>query len=179
MRGRKPIPTSLHIFRGTYRATRHGKGRAAEPVAPGDLPVEPPEGLTESQAAIWCHVMATAPQGILKAIDLHVLLGFVTAADQHEIALQQLARLEAEGHDPLVVQRNGVAVESAYVTIAHKAHLRLLRAAEQLGFSPSSRPRLAPGQPPEKPDDAWSELAAIFGKKEDVWDKLDEPLTPQ
>src|SRR5215208_2429499 len=98
MRGRKPIPMSLHVLRGTYRAARHDKDRAAEPVAPGDLPIEPPQGLTESQAAIWCHVMATAPRGVLKNIDLHVLLGFVTAADQLETARQQLARLEAEGH---------------------------------------------------------------------------------
>jgi P27 family predicted phage terminase small subunit len=166
------------VLRGTYNPTRHGRDRAGEPVAPGDLPVKPPEGLTESQSAIWRQAMEAAPKGILKLADFHTFLTWVVAADQHEVARCEQARLDAASDQPLVVQRNGALAPSPYVDIMHRAQMRMMKAGEQLGFSPTSRPRLAPGQPQEKPDDEWSELGRIVGRG-NAWGKLAEPLEPQ
>ena len=179
MRGRKPVPTELHRLRGTYHATRHGKGRAGEPRAEGDLPIEPPPELTESQRRIWREAMEAAPKSVLKQADHHTFLAWVVACDQHEIARGEQARLEAAGTEPLVVRRNGALVPSPYLDIMHRSHMRMMRAAEQLGFSPPARPRLAPGQPQDNSvDDGWSELRSIVGGKGSAWDRLDEPLKP-
>jgi P27 family predicted phage terminase small subunit len=177
VKGRKPVPTSLHIVRGTYNATKHGQDRRGEPKPEGVLPAAPPPELTESQAAIWRAGMESAPAGLLTPADYHTYLSWVVACDQHEQARQAQAQLEADGNPPLLMKSGNTLVPSPYVSIMHRTHLRMMKAASELGFSPASRPRVSAGPAPERTDDAWGELKAIVGGN--TWDKLEEPLTPQ
>ena len=76
MRGRRPNPTTLHLLHGTYHTGKHGRDRAGEPVAQGDLYRAPP-GPTPSQRAGWRYAIERAPRGVLKQIDRAMLLVWV------------------------------------------------------------------------------------------------------
>jgi len=55
--GARPKPTALHKAQGTYRARRHGRKRADEPMPLGDL-TEPPPDLTDDQQGVWRYAIA-------------------------------------------------------------------------------------------------------------------------
>jgi hypothetical protein len=148
MRGRPPIPTELHRARGTFREHRHGRGRAGEPVAEGDLHNAPRE-LTPEQKKIWCYAIAHAPAGVLHLIDRDLLLLWVTTRERHAKA-----------------QRLLEATETAEAWVASRCHgilnetTRLLvQLIAQLGFSPAARPRLRVEQKAEiDADSPWNIL---------------------
>ena len=163
MRGRKPVPTALHILRGTFNATRHGKHRAGEPVTAGaDLAPEPPPTLTPAQAELWKHAITHAPKGLIKQVDLSVLIIWVVAADQHERARQAQAGIDARGGDTpfLMTTKGGEVVSSPYLTIINQSGQRMMKAAAELGFIPASRPRLGSGTPEAQPGGGWDRLPA-------------------
>ncbi len=161
MRGRKPLATSLHVLRGTYHATKHGRDRAGEPVAEGEIP-DAPDWMSDSQRQIWADAVDNAPLGVLKACDAGILTVWVIAADQHQVASLQQAKLDAGASLPLMsVDRNGTPLPSPYLGIINKAALVMLKAGSELGFSPSTRPRMvgSPGKAEPSP-----------------WDEIDRPL---
>jgi hypothetical protein len=49
--GQPPKPTSLHRLQGTFNVTEHGRDRADEPIAEGDLDAAPRD-LTREQTII-------------------------------------------------------------------------------------------------------------------------------
>jgi hypothetical protein len=159
MRGRKPKPTILHRLQGTYNATRHGKGRAAEPVAVGELD-EPPINLTAAQEALWRECLANAPAGVVKRIDKKVLAVFVEAADRHDRARECQALLDGDAKLQLLVKGPlGNLVPSPYNDILDKTANTILRAADRLGFCPTARPRIkVDDRPTEAEADPWAPL---------------------
>ena len=169
MRGRKPLPTGLHKVRGTYNATRHGKGRASEPVAEGDLGPAAPDWMTPDQKAGWRHALEHAPAGVLRKIDAGILAVWVIAESQHRAAVVAQARMDSASALPFLVKnKDGLAAASPYVGIINQSALRMLKAASELGFSPASRPRLGgpgdrPGQPPASEASPWDQFTVING----------------
>jgi P27 family predicted phage terminase small subunit len=166
--GPKPTPTALHRLRGSYNPTRHGRDRAGEPEAVGDLSDTAPEWMTPGQRESWAHAMAHAPAGLLKAIDHGVLAVWVEAEDRHRVAMIQQARLDAGSSLPLLTKgRDGQPSPSPYLRIIRQAADTMLRAAGELGFSPAARPRLGGAGP--RPDEAaesdtpWTRLKLIHG----------------
>jgi phage terminase small subunit len=139
MRGRKPKPTALHKLQGTFNATRH-RHRLAEPKPTGDL-AEPPGWMTEEQQEAWHYALAHAPAGLLKLIDRSMLAIWIVAEDRHRIAAIMQAKLDEGSEHPLL---SGGKDESPYVRIGERAALIIMKAAAELGFTPTSRPRLAP-----------------------------------
>ena len=169
MRGRKPIPTDIHKLLGTFREREQGKARAGEPKVENDLPYDPPDTLTPSQAAIWRYAIENAPKGILKAADLSIFLGWVTAFDEHERARMAQAKLDTRGGDLdfLVKKQNGDMMLSPYLRVTDRCALRMAKLAAELGFTPASRPRLASGKEDEEPEDSgWARLRVIEGGRE-------------
>jgi phage terminase small subunit len=178
MPGRKPTPTGLHRLKGTFNPTRHGRDRAGEPVAEGELGgLGAPDWMSATQQELWRHAIAHAPRGILKHIDHGALVSWVLAADRERIAAVTQQRLD-EGKDlPMLVRtgRGNLFGQSPYIGIIHRASLVKLRAAAELGFTPASRPRLATGgtiAPWDDPltddgDNAWDHLRLIPGGKND------------
>jgi P27 family predicted phage terminase small subunit len=173
LRGRRPKPTALHELQGTLNATRH-KHRALEPVAPGPALDAPPDWLSPSQQEGWRYAIAHAPKDLLKPIDRTVLLVWVEAEDRHRRAC--MAQAAIDGKNPamqLVLPRSRGAgkgvelVESPYVRIITRAAETLMKAASELGFSPSARPRLVGPQPAAGtgPVDPWQRLRVLQGGK--------------
>ena len=161
MKGRKPKPTALHKLHHTVR-TRH-KSRRDEPKVEGDLD-RPPKGLTPAQRAGWHYVLRHAPKGLLKKLDRGLLVVWCEAEARHRTAAKALAD---EGL--VVVGSMGQPIASPYVRIVDAAARTMLRAAEQMGLSPASRPRIQVSAPPEKPDpnDPWAQLRLVPGGKPD------------
>jgi hypothetical protein len=88
---------------GTFNQTRHGRDRACEPVAAGDL-YNPPPGLTPSQRANWRYAIAHAPKGVLKKIDRGMLLIWIEAEDRHRTTMTMQAKLDESSELKLLVR---------------------------------------------------------------------------
>jgi P27 family predicted phage terminase small subunit len=166
----KPRPTVLLKLRGTFHVTRHGRVRAGEPEAPGDILSIPPAWMTDDQKAAWRHAVKHAPLGVLRRIDHAMLVAFIIAEDRHRNAAIQQAKLDAGAPLPLLTKgKSGVAMASPYLRIMNQAADVMIRTASEMGFTPASRPRLAPGAGarPNLPanDSPWTRLKVLQGGK--------------
>ena len=149
MRGRKPIPTYLKILRGNpgKRALNHD-----EPVPVGNL-IDPPDWMSEAQKAGWNYAIENAPLGLLRKLDCSVLTTWVVAEDLHRKATQQLERSGLLVKSP----NAGVPIQSPFLPIVNKQASLMIKAAEQLGFTPASRSRIQLIEAFTDEDDEWAE----------------------
>jgi P27 family predicted phage terminase small subunit len=138
MKGRKPTPSRLKALRGNPGKRALPKN---EPKPAGELNA-PPDWLTPNQQSGWTYALDNAPRGLLKALDRSVLVAWVIAEDLHRRAAEELERSGA-----LLVKapNTGLPIQSPYLPIINKQAQIMIKAAEQLGFSPAARPRLAEG----------------------------------
>lgn len=151
MRGRKPKPTILKIVGGNA-----GKRplNLEEPQADGDL-LDPPADLTEEQAELWQYAIANAPKGVLRKIDRDVLRAWVVAAWLH-----RKATLAIINDDITTTGAEGQPIKHPAVMVLRDATSMMMRAAEQMGFSPTARTRIKAGTRTIDPKNPW---AAIKG----------------
>lgn len=133
MRGRKPKPSYLRVLDG--RASHSHKHNAFEPQPIGDL-LEPPEQLPARQQLIWREAISQVPPGMLKRIDMSVFRSWVAASDAFTRANLKSAEMD------LVVKHEGKTMQNPYLLIANKQSLIIRQCAAELGFSPTSRPRV-------------------------------------
>jgi P27 family predicted phage terminase small subunit len=163
MPGRRPKPTALHRLHGTFHSGKHGRDRAAEPVAEGELYIAPP-GLTPSQRLGWRYAIEHAPRGVLKRIDRGMLLIWVEAEDRHRTAMAMQAQIDRDATLKLLIRGPLGLQPSPYNDILDKTAKTMFRAAQELGFSPAARPRLRVETPPEEDaDNPWAHLQVIPG----------------
>jgi P27 family predicted phage terminase small subunit len=134
MRGRRPVATHLKILRGNPGKRAINKN---EPLPVGDL-VDPPEWLTESQKAGWNYAIENAPRGLLKKLDRSILVAWVVAEDIHRKAAAKVEQYGLIAKAP----QTGTPIQSPWLPVLNKQAQILLRAAEQLGFTPSARSRV-------------------------------------
>ena len=146
MRGAKPKPTHLKIVAGNPGKRLLNK---REPKPVGNLK-EPPEWMTESQKVIWLKAIRSAPAGLLKELDESVLSVWVVAADYHREASHRVARFGMMTKTP----RTGEPVQNPYLAVVNKQAQIMLKAAAEMGFTPSSRSRVAISQ--DAYEDEWS-----------------------
>lgn len=129
----RPKPTHLKVLAGN---PGHRKLNTNEPKPTGDL-LDPPEWFTDTMRAGWAYAIASAPAGLLKRLDRSALVAFVVAEDQH-----RRAALEA-AHSALVqTNSQGRAFKSQAVVICNECARTMLKAAVELGFSPSARSKV-------------------------------------
>jgi phage terminase small subunit len=140
MRGRRPIPTALHRLRGTFEPSRHGRGRAGEPIAEGDLH-SPPRDFTPAQKEVWRCANRHAPRGLLKKIDRDVSAVWCEARDRWNTTRLMQARLDESNELKLLIRGPLGLVESPYNRVLEQTARTMLRCATELGFSPTARPR--------------------------------------
>lgn len=164
MAGRRPKPTALHRLQGTFHTGKHGRDRAFEPVAEGELRVAP-QGLTPSQLAVWRYAIEHAPKTLLKKIDRDMLLIWVEARDRWNTAREMQAQLDRDAGLKLLIRGPLGLIESPYNNILDKTAKTMIRVAQDLGFSPAARPRLKTLPEPEAEDEAdpWTALRLIPG----------------
>lgn len=134
MRGRKPKPTYMAVLDGGASHSR--QSRENEPQPQGDL-AEPPPELSATQQAIWRHAIENAPPGMLKRIDKSVFKVWVVAEDTLERARAEVSRLGL-----MVKTSSGAPVQNPYLAIQNKQAAIVMKAAAELGFSPTARPRV-------------------------------------
>lgn len=132
--GRKPKPTWLKLVAGT---PGHRPLNLDEPIAEGDL-VTVPDWFTPEQAEIWDAAIKAAPPGLLKELDRSVLVVWATACWLHRDAMHKIAKSGSVVRAPIT----GKPMQSPYIQIAKDNSQLMLRAASEMGFSPTSRARV-------------------------------------
>ncbi len=137
MRGRKPKPTHLRVLDGT-RGTIPKDRKQPRPV--GDL-FEPPADLVPQAVPFWNEAIADAPPGLLKRLDKRTLAVWATAAWAHSDAANKVARTATIVQS----QRSGEVYQHPALSIMNRQALIMLRAAAEMGFTPSSRTRIDVG----------------------------------
>jgi len=152
VRGRKPKPTVLHLISGSKNLR---KDRLNEPEPVGDLHA-PPATMTDKQKEIWVHAIDNAPKGLLRTLDSHILGIWVIACDMHYEAMLQVQKFGMVVKSPT----QGVPVQSPYLSIINRQAEIMLRAASELGFSPTSRSRITLGQGSKKDTNRFANNAA-------------------
>jgi P27 family predicted phage terminase small subunit len=110
--------------------------------------------MTELQGRYWTAAVEGAPPDLLRLVDGEVLAVFCVAAALHQQACEEQAAV--------ALSPDGKTM-SPYLKIADIAGARMLRAAGELGFSPSSRPKLSSGAKARQDD------ASVF------WDRFNTP----
>lgn len=149
MRGRKPQPTALRVLRGN-------PGRRdlnpAEPVH-RDLNLDcPSELLDPSAQAEWTRVATQLVQARqVTTIDRGVLIGYCL-----KWAQWQALELEASRHPFIVKAPSGYPVPNPALGMANKAFALMLKAAAELGMTPSSRSRVTTTPHGATPASKWA-----------------------
>jgi P27 family predicted phage terminase small subunit len=163
--GQRPIPTELHKMRGTYREGVHGRA----PIAVGDLSKAPPHFNAEQRRS-WRYAIDHAPPHLLKMIDRGTLAVWVEAETRHFEATAEQNRFNAQtGVKYLMPGPMGGLVASPLVDVIDKAGKTMMRASQDLGFSPATRtrivaPELQAGELVGSPDNnPWAMLRMVKG----------------
>jgi P27 family predicted phage terminase small subunit len=151
MAGRKPLPNTVKKIKGTLQKCRVN---LREPQPQGDL-VEPPLYMTDGAKNAWRYAIESAPQHLLRRLDMSVLEVWACAADLYRQAQTGLAKTGLLIKAP----NTGVPMQSPYLAIANKQAQIMTKAATEMGFTPASRSRII--LPMEAADDLdpWAEIA--------------------
>lgn len=142
MRGRKPKPTRLKVVSGNPGGRKLNEN---EPKPTAWLSAAP-DWFDEMQAQYWDDAIESAPRGLLGTMDRDVLAVWVTAAVLHRRSTEAQLRIDAGKSTPFLTKTpNGMAQQSPYISIINKQAQVMLKAAAELGFTPSSRSRISVG----------------------------------
>lgn len=134
MRGRKPKPTWLKLLDGNTGGRPLNKLEPVPEHAIGTAPAD----FNAKQREIWEHATAASPPGLLTELDRQTLIGYCVSA-----ALYEVARGKVNEHGALVkTPVTGVPMQSPWLTIQNKQFQLMQKAVSELGFSPTSRPRV-------------------------------------
>lgn len=153
MRGRKPKPTHLKEVAGNPGKRPLNKD---EPQPEGEL-FEPPADLPDIGKVLWTQAIADAPPGLLRRLDSRILFAWCMAAALHSQAAHEVATLGAL----VKTKRNKELIQNPYLAVMNRQAQIMLRAAAEMGFTPSSRSRVstAPRGAGSADDDDFSEFA--------------------
>lgn len=152
MRGRKPKPTVLKLIDGNNGKNKINKN---EPVAVGDLS-EPPEWFSDDQKAAWAYAIDHAPSGLLKKIDKSALMAWVIAEDLFRQAVLQVNKMNLIIKSPV----KGDPMQNPYLPIVNKQAVNMLKAAAELGFTPSSRSRVTIDKSEDNDENPFAQFAS-------------------
>lgn len=134
MRGAKPKPTHLKLLAGNPGNRPLNRN---EPKPQGDLH-DAPDWLTDEQKAGWTYAIENAPSGLMKRLDRSALTAFVVAEDMHRQASVAVGKFGLITKSP----SKGEPMQNPYLPIINRQAQIMLKAAAELGFTPSSRSRV-------------------------------------
>jgi len=151
MAGRKPLPTEIKKLRGTLQKCRTNP---YEPQPQGDL-VAPPEYMSDGAKQAWRYAIDSAPEHLLRKLDMSVLEVWSCAAD-----LYRKAQIGITKTGLLIKAPNtGVPMQSPYLAIANKQAQIMTKAAVEMGFTPASRSRITQPTDTQIDLDPWADIA--------------------
>lgn len=107
-----------------------------EPQPQGDL-FAAPDWFNASQKAGWDYAIEHAPAGLLKMLDRSILKVWVIAEDMHQQAVEKVNQ-----HGILIKTPDGYPVQSPFMAVMNRQGLLMMKAAAELGFTPSSRTQI-------------------------------------
>lgn len=140
MKGRKPKPTRLKVVSGNP-GKRPINQNEPKPTAYLN---EAPEWFNDLQREYWNSALQSAPRGLLGTMDREVLTVWVCASVLHRLAVVAQTELDKGKSAPMLTKTpGGMPVQSPYVGIINKQSSVMLKAASEMGFTPSSRARLS------------------------------------
>lgn len=149
--GRKPKPQALRLVTTPPKKLKHElKRRGAVPEPMHDIG-DPPDWMSAEQQKIWRFVVTHAVPGQLKLLDEGTLMTYCLAVDKHREAAEKLNALGMVVESPVKKE----PMQSPYVTIMNRQALVLMRAAAELGLTPTARVRLAVRDDGGTKDDAY------------------------
>lgn len=131
--GGKPKPTYLRVLDGN---AGHRPLNKDEPKPQFRL-IEPPESLSDRQKEIWRRTLAQAPPELLTTLDEAVFKIWCIAYDYHDHANSMVAK-----GGVFMKTKNGVPIQNPWVAVVNRQALVMLKAASEMGFTPSSRTRV-------------------------------------
>jgi P27 family predicted phage terminase small subunit len=136
-RGPKPRPTRLKLIDGVTNPRRLN---LREPeYAPLDLSVVPDELVDEIARSEWTRIAPLlSVRGHVTAVDRSTLLAYCEL-----YARWRRLEHEARVHPMIVRAPTGYPIPSPAVAMANRAFSLMLRAASELGITPSSRSRVS------------------------------------
>lgn len=133
MRGRKPKPTFLRLIEGN---PGHRPLNSDEPQPEGAL-IDAPESFTPAQRRLWSSELAKAPEGMLRKLDIGAFSSYIMFYAEMLEADRKIQQLGA-----VVKLKSGQPMQNPYISIRNRANQAMMRAAVELGFTPSSRSRV-------------------------------------
>lgn len=149
--GRKPQPTQLKLLRGNPGRRTINR---AEP-RPGALePTVPKELRDRAARAEWTRLAPQLfPSGHVTTVDRGALIGYC-------LKYAQWLKLEKEAaKTPAILKTaKGYPIPNPALGMANKLFALVLKAAAELGITPSSRSRVAATAAPAAPASRWSGL---------------------
>lgn len=151
MRGRKPVATTLKIVSGNPGRRPLPK----EEIPAGEL-FAPPVEMSDEQKTEWRYALDNAPKGLLRRLDRVLFAQWCIASvdlTEAELALRTEGKIVNRGGDQrITVMKDGSQVKTVrsaskvinpWVRARRDAFDRLMKATTELGFSPTSRSRIA------------------------------------
>ena len=151
MAGRKPLPTAIKKLKGTLQKCRTNPH---EPQPEGNL-VDPPEYMADGAKQAWRYAIESAPEHLLRRLDMSVLEVWSCAAD-----LYRKAQIGIIKTGLLIKAPNtGVPMQSPYLAIANKQAQIMTKAAVEMGFTPASRTRITLPTEVANDMDPWADIA--------------------
>ena len=134
MRGRKPKPSYLRVLDGN---AGHRPANKDEPKPAGAL-LDPPASLSDRQKEIWRAALSHAPPSLLTLLDEAIFKIWVIAYDYHDQANEMVNR-----HGVFVrAPKTGTPLQSPWVAVVNRQSLIMMKAAAEMGFTPSARSRV-------------------------------------
>lgn len=146
MAGRKRLPTSLKILKGTMQPCRTNDN---EPIIPiiKELP-EPPEYFSAYARKIYLETgLELINNGILTKIDFDMFLIYVGELAQYRDAQMQIHRTGR------VLKVNNRPLLNPYVRVASESFAILIRVACEFGITPAARSKVSAIQKKYEPGD--------------------------
>jgi phage terminase small subunit len=139
--------TAAEVAQRDQHAAADRRRRYGQPLPVIDMPMpSPPDWFTRELRAIWQRTLATAPPGLLRAVDADNLAVLCVAIDLHHRLARQLASSAEIPEPDLIQQLRLVGAEVG-------------RASRVLGLNPSERARIGlPATAEQDTADAWGPL---------------------
>jgi len=135
MKGRKPIPTALHVLRG-FPGKRKLVRHEPQPAALG--PLAPPAWLHDEAKAEWTRLAPVLERlGVLTETDSDALTAYCEAWVTWKQATQKIRQFGM-----VIKGKNDLPVMSPYVRIAHHALNQMRAPLVEFGMTPSARARI-------------------------------------
>lgn len=135
MRGRKPKPSYMRVLDG---GAGHRPINKEEPKPAGELAdLAPPEHLSTAQKVIWRRAIGNAPPGLLRRLDWEIFEQWVVHAERFKDAAKRVSESGS-----IVKSKDGAWYQNPFLSVMNKQSALMMRAAAELGFTPSSRSRV-------------------------------------